>query len=44
MMHAVHIPEHLFAYSFLALGVSAIMLLVAQLIFTRFENRIPERL
>jgi ABC-2 type transport system permease protein len=43
-MHAIHIPEHLFAYSFLALGVSAIMLLVAQLIFSRFENRIPERL
>ena len=42
--HAAHIPDHLFAYGFLALGVSAIMLLVAQLIFTRFENRIPERL
>ena len=41
---ALNIPDHLYAYSFLALGISAVMLVVAQLVFTRFENRIPERL
>lgn len=43
-VHALNIPDHLWAYSFLALGVSAVMLVLAQLVFTRFENRIPERL
>lgn len=39
-----NIPDDLWAFSFLALGVSALMLVVAQVVFTRFENRIPERL
>ena len=39
-----HIPDNLWAFSFLALGVSAVMLVIGQLVFTRFENRIPERL
>ena len=42
--HALNIPDDLYAFSFLALAVSALMLLIAQRIFTRFENRIPERL
>ena len=42
--HAEHIPDNLFTFSFLALGVSVVMLLVAQWVFSRFENRIPERL
>ena len=41
---ALNIPDTLYAYSFLALGVAAVMLVIAQWIFTRFENRIPERL
>ena len=43
-IHASHIPDHLYAYGFVALGVAALMLVLAQLIFSRFENRIPERL
>jgi ABC-2 type transport system permease protein len=43
-VQALNIPDHLYAFSFLALAVSAVMLVLAQLIFTRFENRIPERL
>jgi ABC-2 type transport system permease protein len=43
-IQAHHIPDHLFAYSFLGLGIGFVMLLVGQLIFRRFENRIPERL
>lgn len=44
LTHATHIPGDLWAFSFLALGVSALMLLLGQYIFKRFENRIPERL
>jgi len=44
LVQAENIPDHLFAFSFLALGVSALMLVLAQWIFRRFENRIPERL
>ena len=42
--HAVHIPDHLFAYGFLGLAIGFVMLVVGQLVFRRFENRIPERL
>jgi ABC-2 type transport system permease protein len=42
--HAEHIPDHLFSYSFLALGVGFVVLVLGQLVFRRFENRIPERL
>ena len=43
-IHAEHIPEHLYSFGFLALGIAAVMLVVGQLVFTRFENRIPEQL
>ncbi|MDI6911667.1 ABC transporter permease [Nocardioides sp.] len=42
--HAEHIPDNLFAYGFLALGIAAVMLLIGQRVFARFENRIPEQL
>ncbi|MCD4525331.1 ABC transporter permease [Nocardioides sp. cx-173] len=41
---AIHIPDNLYSYSFLALGVGFVMLVIGQLVFRRFENRIPERL
>ena len=41
---ADNIPDHLFAFGFLALAISALMLVLGQWIFRRFENRIPERL
>ncbi len=41
---ADHIPDHLFAYGFLALGISIVMLGVGQFVFRRLENKIPERL
>ncbi len=40
----VHIPDHLFSYGLIALGASLVVLLVGQLVFTRLENKIPERL
>ncbi len=39
-----HMPDHLFQRGLIALAVGLIMLLVAQKIFTHFENKIPERL
>ena len=41
---AEHMPDHLFERGFAALGGSLVLLLLAQLVFTRLENRIPERL
>jgi ABC-2 type transport system permease protein len=41
---ATHMPDHLFERGFIALAVGIIMLVVAQKIFTHFENKIPERL
>ena len=38
------LPDHLFTRGFIALGASLIVLVVAQLVFTKFENKIPERL
>ena len=37
-------PDHLFTRGFIALAVGLVLLVVAQWIFTRFENKIPERL
>ena len=37
-------PDDLFTRGFIALAVGIVMLLVAQRIFTHFENKIPERL
>ena len=44
LTQAVNMPDGLWAFSFLALLVSALMLVFGQYIFKRFENRIPERL
>lgn len=41
---AVHIPDGLWTYAFAALGVSIVLLVVAQIVFSRTENKIPERL
>lgn len=41
---AVHLPDHLFTRGFIALGAALLVLVLAQLVFTRFENKIPERL
>ena len=37
-------PEHLFRDGLTALAFSALMLVIAQLVFRRFESKIPERL
>ncbi|MGZ4448650.1 MAG: ABC transporter permease [Nocardioides sp.] len=37
-------PQHLFHHGAIAVVVSAVVLLIAQLVFSRLENRIPERL
>jgi ABC-2 type transport system permease protein len=39
-----NLPDHLFTRGFIALGAAMVILVVAQLVFTRFENKIPERL
>lgn len=41
---ATNLPDHLYQIGLAALGVSLVCLVVAQLVFSRFENRIPERL
>jgi ABC-2 type transport system permease protein len=41
---AKHIPDNLWAFSALAVVVGLVMLAIAQLIFTRLDNKIPERL
>jgi ABC-2 type transport system permease protein len=41
---ASNLPDHLFTRGFIALGASMVILVLAQLVFTRFENKIPERL
>lgn len=41
---AHHIPHNLFWWGFLALGVSLVVLVVGQWVFSRLENKIPERL
>jgi ABC-2 type transport system permease protein len=39
-----HMPEHLFAWGFAHLGVAVVLLVLAQLCFTRLENKFAERL
>lgn len=39
-----HIPDNLFGFGFLALGISIVVLVVGQVVFSRIENKIPERL
>ncbi|NYG55188.1 ABC transporter permease [Nocardioides perillae] len=40
----VHLPDDLFARGGIMLGVSALLLLLAQLWFMRYEKQVPERL
>jgi ABC-2 type transport system permease protein len=37
-------PDHLFLRGFVALAVAFVLLVIAQRIFAKFENRMPERL
>jgi ABC-2 type transport system permease protein len=37
-------PDHLFTRGLVALAAAVVLLLVAQWIFARFENKMPERL
>ncbi len=39
-----HMPDHLLTRGAIALGGSLVVLVIAQLVFTRLENKIPERL
>lgn len=41
---ATHMPEDLFGRGLVMLGISVALLVLAQLWFTRFEKRVPERL
>ncbi len=41
---AAHLPDHLFTRGFIALGAGLVMLVIAQMIFAKLENKIPERL
>jgi ABC-2 type transport system permease protein len=41
---AGHMPDHLFTRSVIALGISLVVLGFGQLVFSRLENKIPERL
>jgi ABC-2 type transport system permease protein len=41
---AEHMPDHLFTRGLVALAAALLLLVVAQKVFTRFENKIPERL
>jgi len=41
---ASSLPEHLFTRGLIALAASIVVLVIAQLAFSRLENRIPERL
>lgn len=44
LMAAQELPAHLYLYGLAALAVSVVALAVAQLSFSRMENRIPERI
>ncbi|WP_121255217.1 ABC transporter permease [Nocardioides ferulae] len=41
---AEHLPDHLFLYGLGGLAASLVVLAVAQAVFSRFENKVPERL
>ncbi len=41
---ASSLPDHLLTRGLIAFGASLVLLVVAQLVFTRFDRRIPERL
>jgi ABC-2 type transport system permease protein len=39
-----HMPDHLFSRGLIHLGIAVVLLAIAQLVFTRLENKFPERL
>ena len=41
---AQHMPDHLYVRSLIALGISMVVLGIGQVVFSRLENKIPERL
>lgn len=41
---AQHMPDHLYTRSLIALGISLVVLGFGQVVFSRLENKIPERL
>jgi ABC-2 type transport system permease protein len=41
---AKHLPDHLFARGGLAVVFGLVLLVFAQLVFSRLENKIPERI
>lgn len=41
---AEHLPANLFSMGFIQLGVALVVLLVAQVVFSKLEQKIPERL
>jgi len=41
---AAHLPDHLYTRGLVHLGIALVVLVVAQLVFTRLENKFPERL
>ena len=43
-IQAKHIPDNLWAFSGLAVVVGLVMLAIGQVVFSRLENKIPERL
>jgi ABC-2 type transport system permease protein len=42
--HLAMMPDHFIGRGFIALGSSLVLLLIGQLVFSKFEKRIPERL
>ena len=41
---AEHMPDHLFTRGLIMLGISIVLLVLAQRIFSRLEAKVPERL
>lgn len=41
---ADHLPDNLFVWGFAMIGVSLVILLIAQMVFSRLESKIPERI
>jgi ABC-2 type transport system permease protein len=37
-------PAHMLTYGLGALGASLVLLVIAQMVFSKFESKIPERL
>lgn len=43
-LYSAHMPDQLFQRGWIMLGAGLVFLVIAQMLFTRFDNRIPERL